>query len=289
MDAIHNGWFSEINEQWPGQCMSLKVKEVLYHEKSKYQDIMVVKSETYGNVLILDGVIQITERDEFSYQEMITMLPVNSHPNPKKVLVIGGGDGGVIRELDRHPLVKEIVMCEIDEQVVNVAKKFLTYTCCGFDSPKLTLLFDDGCEYMKNHKAEFDVIITDSSDPVGPAEVLFTQNYFKLMKEALTPEGVLSTQGENMWLHLDLIKEIQTFCKDVFPVVDYGQCSIPTYPSGGIGFILCSNNKETNFRVPCREYTEDEVDEMKWRYYNSDVHRASFVLPHSIAKKLKCK
>ncbi|XP_031553874.1 spermidine synthase-like, partial [Actinia tenebrosa] len=138
MNRIQNGWFSEVNSQWPGQAMSLEVNSVLFEGKSKYQDILVFKSKTYGTVLVLDGVIQATERDEHSYQEMITFLPLNSHPNPKKVLVIGGGDGGVIREVSKHPSVETIVQCEIDEEVISISKKHLPSLAVGYDSPKLT-------------------------------------------------------------------------------------------------------------------------------------------------------
>ena len=279
MNTIKEGWFSELGELWPGQAMSLKVKEVLYHEKSKYQDIMVIKTKEYGTVLVLDGVIQCTERDEFSYQEMITFLPVNSHPNPKNVLVIGGGDGGVVRELAKHPDVETITQCEIDEKVIEVSQRFLPYMSKGFESPKLTLHIGDGFKFMNEHRNEFDVIITDSSDPIGPAESLFRREYYELMKSALKPDGIVCTQGECMWLHLDLIKEMQTFCRELYPVVDYAYCTIPTYPSGQIGFTLCSLNPETNFKEPVLKLSEKQEQQMGLRYYNSDIHRASFVLP----------
>ncbi|KAG2459298.1 EXOSX protein, partial [Polypterus senegalus] len=213
-------------------------------------------SKTYGNVLVLDGVIQCTERDEFSYQEMIANLPLCSHPNPKKVLIIGGGDGGVLREVIKHRSVESVVQCEIDEDVINVSKKFLPEMAKGFFSPKLTLNVGDGFEFMKQNQDAFDVIITDSSDPVG----------------------------ECQWLHLDLIKEMRTFCKSLFPVVDYAYCTIPTYPSGQIGFMLCSKNPETNFRQPERQLTSEEVESMNLKYYNSEIHKAAFVLPEFARK-----
>lgn len=130
-------------------------------------------SETYGKMLVLDGIIQCTERDEFAYQEMISFLPLCCHANPKKVLIVGGGDGGVAREVVKHPLVEEVHQVEIDERVVDLSRKYLPFMACGFNSPKLTLTIGDGFEYMKQRKGEFDVIITDSSDPIGPAESLF--------------------------------------------------------------------------------------------------------------------
>lgn len=285
MNRIQNGWFSEINKQWPGQALSLEVEEVLFEGKSKYQDIIVFKSASHGKVLVLDGVIQCTESDEFSYQEMITFLPLNSHPCPKKVLIIGGGDGGVIREVIKHPAVESIVLCEIDEKVIEVSKQYLPKMACGFSSSKLTQFIGDGFEYMKEHVNEFDVIITDSSDPVGPAESLFQRGYYELMKKALKPDGILCCQGECLWLDLSLIKSMVDFSKDLFPVVNYGFTTIPTYPCGQIGFIMCSKNKDIRFEDPVTVFTESEVEQMGLKYYNAEVHKSAFVLPQ-FAKKV---
>lgn len=286
MNRIQNGWFSEINKQWPGQALSLEVEKVLFEGKSKYQDIIVFKSASHGKVLVLDGVIQCTESDEFSYQEMITFLPLNSHPCPKKVLIIGGGDGGVIREVVKHPTVESIVLCEIDEKVIEVSKKYLPKMACGFSSSKLTQFIGDGFEYMKEHVNEFDVIITDSSDPVGPAESLFQRGYYELMKKALKPDGILCCQGECLWLDLSLIKSMVDFSKDLFPVVNYGFTTIPTYPCGQIGFIMCSKNKDIRFEDPVTVFTESEVEQMGLKYYNAEVHKSAFVLPQFAKKKL---
>ena len=138
-DAIMNGWFSELSEFWPGQALSLEVDSVLHHEQTEYQDLLVFKSKAYGNVLVLDGAIQATQRDEFSYQEMIAHLPMCGHPNPKRALVVGGGDGGVLRELCRHPGLEEIVLCELDRAVPEASKKFLPQMAVGFDDPRVTV------------------------------------------------------------------------------------------------------------------------------------------------------
>lgn len=276
----------EINDQWPGQCFALKVDEVLFHEKSKYQDVMVFQSTNYGKVLTLDGVIQCTERDEHSYQEMIAHLPLASHPCPKKVLIVGGGDGGVAREVAKHSCVEKIVMCEIDEMVVNVSKKFMPQLAKGFESPKLDLVIGDGFDYLKKHTNEFDVIITDSSDPVGPAESLFQEQYYQLMKSALRPGGIICAQGECIWLHLKLIKEMNTFAHRLFPVVAYAACTIPSYPSGQIGFCLCGLDPDTNFQTPLRCLDPEDLD---LKYYRPEVHAAAFVVPHFAQKVLDSK
>lgn len=279
MELIKDGWFQEINKLWPGQCMSLKVKEVLYHGKSKYQDVLIFKSTDYGNVLVLDGVIQCTERDEFSYQEMIAHVPLFSHPKPEHVLVIGGGDGGVIREVLKHECVRTVTQCEIDEDVITLSKKYLPKMASGYDHPKLTTHIGDGFKFMEEHRGCYDVIITDSSDPDGPAESLFQEKYFQLMKTALRPNGIICCQGECLWLHLDLIKSIKEFCERNFPRFAYSYTTIPTYPSGQIGFILCSLDENTNFKEPERTLSEEETENMKLKYYNSSIHKASFVLP----------
>ncbi|XP_028596497.2 spermidine synthase isoform X2 [Podarcis muralis] len=253
--VIQEGWFRETCSLWPGQALSLQVQEVLHHQRSPFQEILVFRSKTYGNVLVLDGVIQCTERDEFSYQEMIANLPLCSHPNPQK-------------------------------DVIQASKKYLPGMAVGYSSPKLTLHVGDGFEFMKQNQEAFDVIITDSSDPMGPAESLFKESYYQLMKTALREDGILCCQGECQWLHLDLIKEMRQFCKSLFPVVEYAYCTIPTYPSGQIGFMLCSKNSNTNFRDPVQQLSQKEVEAMNLKYYNSDVHRAAFVLPEFARKAL---
>lgn len=272
--SIRDGWFHEISPQWPGQAMSLKVRRILHTEQSKFQDVLVFESETYGNVLVLDGAIQCTERDEFSYQEMIAHLPINSHPNPKRVLIIGGGDGGVLREVVKHDLVEEAVLCDIDEAVPRVSCKYLPKMAVGLDHPKSTVIIGDGFAFLNDakNKGAFDVIITDSSDPDGPAEVLFQQPYFALLKESLKPGGHISTQAESMWVHLGLIRKLTQSTKELFPVADYAFTTIPTYPCGQIGFVVCSMEANRDVRTPLREVRDCS-------YYNNNVHRAAFVLP----------
>jgi len=287
MNAVKDGWFSELSTLWPGQAMSLEVEEVLHKEKSKYQDVLVFKSKTYGNVLVLDGVIQVTERDEHSYQEMLAHLPMLSHRNPKNVLIIGGGDGGIAREVLKHEGVESVHMCEIDEMVIEVSKKFLPSLASSFSHPKFTLHIMDGFDFMDKHKAQFDVIITDSSDPIGPASSLFQKEYYALMKKALKPGGIVCSQGECMWIHMDLIKDMLEFCDTLYPSVNYAYTCIPTYPCGQIGFVMCSLDADCDFENPTRELSPAEVDAFKLKYYNPDIHRASFVLPQFAKKALK--
>ncbi|KAH0389246.1 spermidine synthase, partial [Aureobasidium melanogenum] len=284
--TIKDGWFREISDMWPGQAMTLKVNQVVHHEKSKYQDVLIFESTDYGMVLVLDNVIQCTERDEFSYQEMITHLAMNSHPNPKKVLVIGGGDGGVLREVVKHECVEEAVLCDIDEAVIRLSKKYLPGMAVGYQHPNVTTHVGDGFKFLDDKKGEFDVIITDSSDPEGPAEALFQKPYFELLKGALREGGVITTQAENQWLHLPLITKLKQDCKQVFPNVEYGYTTIPTYPSGQIGFMVCCLDANRNLKKPVRQWSEAEEDKL-CKYYNKEIHEAAFVLPNFAKKALK--
>jgi len=203
---------------------------------------------------------------------MIAHLPLNSHPNPQSVLVIGGGDGGVLREILKHPSVKDATLCDIDEAVPRVSKQYLPHMYKGFEDPRVTLHIGDGFKWLADKKGQYDVIITDSSDPVGPANSLFEKPYFVLLQEALKPGGHISTQGECMWLHLPLITNVLSTMKTLFPVVEYAYCSIPTYPSGNMGYVLCSKDASHNLKKPLRTVEN-------CRYYNNKVHEAAFVLP----------
>ena len=286
-------WFMEQGQLWPGQAQCLRVKQVLHREQSLFQDLLVFESTDYGRVLVLDGVIQCTERDEFSYQEMISHLPLNAHPEPRRVLVIGGGDGGVLREVVKHTSVEEVVLCEIDEAVIRVSQQYLPAMSTGFESDNVTVHIGDGFEYLKNveENQRFDVIITDSSDPVGPASSLFQPEFFELLNRALNPNGIICSQGECQWLHLDIIKSVLTKVKNIFPLVEYAYTTIPTYPSGQIGFILCSKGgdsvKDLRRVNPLKSVNGSGVPAdvlNQLRYYTFKIHEASFVLPQFTSK-----
>ncbi|EON64065.1 spermidine synthase [Coniosporium apollinis CBS 100218] len=271
---------------WPGQAMTLKVNQVIHHEKSKYQDVLIFESSDYGMVLVLDNVIQCTERDEFSYQEMITHLAMNAHPNPENVLVIGGGDGGVLREVVKHSCVKKAILCDIDEAVIRLSKKYLPGMSVGFQHPAVETVVGDGFKFLADRKNEFDVIITDSSDPEGPAESLFQKPYFELLNGALKDGGVITTQAENQWLHMPLIAQLKKSCKEVFPVVEYAYTTIPTYPSGQIGFMVCCKDGSRNVKKPLRSWSQEEEEKL-CKYYSKEIHEASFVLPNFARKALR--
>lgn len=276
MDLIIDGWFHERGELWPGQAMSLKVNKILDHHRSLYQDVLIFESENHGNVLVLDGVIQVTEKDEFAYQEMIAHIPLYAHPNPKRVLVVGGGDGGVLREIAKHDSVEEIVLCEIDEDVTLSSKQYFPMLSSGFYDPRVTVHITDGAQFMEEHEDYFDVIITDSSDPIGPASVLFDTPFYKSIYKALREGGIVSTQGECMWLHIHLIKPLMDSISTFFSTVSYAYTTIPTYPSGQIGFILATKGMG-DVDKPLRKPSEEVQASLK--YYTYELHSAAFVLP----------
>ncbi|KAI4384282.1 hypothetical protein MLD38_002459 [Melastoma candidum] len=291
MPSVIPGWFSEISPMWPGEAHSLKVEKILFQGKSDYQDVIVFQSAAYGKVLVLDGVIQLTERDECAYQEMITHLPLCSIPSPKKVLVIGGGDGGVLREVSRHSSVEKIEICEIDKMVVEVSKKFFPDVAVGFDDPRVTLHIGDGVAFLKAvPEGTYDAVIVDSSDPIGPAQELFERPFFESVEKALRPGGVICTQAESMWLHMHIIEDIVANCRQVFKgSVNYAWTTVPTYPSGVIGFMLCSKEgPEVDFKHPTNPIDTDEnISKFKHplKFYNSEIHTAAFCLP-SFAKRV---
>jgi len=286
-DAMR-GWFSETNDLWPNQATSLRVEDVLFASQSEYQDVMVFRNASYGNVLVLDGVIQATERDEFAYQEMIAHLPLCAlSESPKRVLVVGGGDGGVLREVARHGDVERIEIAEIDAMVVETARRYLPKMAAGFDDERVEVNICDGIKYVGDaEEGTYDAIIVDSSDPIGPASALFEEAFFEKLHRALKPGGALCAQAECLWLHVNLITELAKTCKRIFAggSIEYGYTTTPTYPSGQIGFILCgkpaSDGSTVDFRNPKRAPKTAEGRSMEpLKYYNADIHRAAFVLP----------
>ncbi|XP_068659606.1 spermine synthase-like [Aristolochia californica] len=304
--TVVSGWFSGPrsrpdgagnvlyynNPMWPGEAHSLKVEDILYEGKSEYQEILVFESATYGKVLVLDGIVQLTEKDECAYQEMIAHLPLCSIPSPKTVLVVGGGDGGVLREISRHSSVERIDICEIDKLVIDVCKKFFPDLSVGFEDPRVRLHVGDAAEFLRNAPdGMYDAIIVDSSDPVGPAQELVERPFFETTARALRPGGVLCSQAESMWLHTHLIQDIISICRKTFKgSVHYAWTSVPTYPSGVIGFLICSMGEPpVDFLNPVNPIEKlDGATQFKreLRFYNSEVHKAAFALPSFVKREI---
>jgi spermidine synthase len=216
---------------------------------------------------------------------MMAFLPLNVHPNPRNVLIVGGGDGGVAREVLKHPLVESVVLCEIDEAVVRVSKQFLPHMSSSFDDPRLEVKIEDGLNFVKNCDEKFDIIITDSSDPVGPAVGLFNRNYYESLYNALESGGIICSQAEDFWFDLDIVKDLHTMCKSLFTNVAYASILVPTYPSGQIGCMLASKDLSRNFSKAVIPHDRQFLHSL--RYYTEKVHEAAFALPNFVIQKLE--
>ena len=254
------------------------VEEILFKGKSKFQEIMVIKNPHYGKMLILDDVVQITERDEFFYHEMLTHVAMHANPSPRKVIVIGGGDGGVVREVLKHRSVEKVFFVEIDEEVINVSKRFFPAVSSGIDDPRVEIKIMDGAEFVARRKnSDIDAVIIDSTDIIGFARSLFTQEFFDSVKACLTDGGMFVTHTESLHFHKDMVIEIQEALKKVFPVVDLYTTSIATYPGNWWAFAIASRGlSPREVRHPF---------DIKTKYYSDEIHLQSFV-PKGFYEKL---
>ncbi|MDY0221463.1 MAG: spermidine synthase [Desulfobacterium sp.] len=280
MNTIMNGWFSEICPMWPGMALSVEIEELIYSKKSKFQQIDLYMTKTYGKMLVLDNIIQLTERDEFAYHEMMTHVPLFAHPNPERVLVVGGGDGGILREVARHDCVGQIDWCEIDPAVIEVARRFLPTMAKGFDDPRVRLHMEDGKKFVDDHKQSYDVIIVDSSDPIGPGKALFELPFYKALKASLKQGGIVATQGESFFIHTECVNNLTTITRQLFPVQAYSYMLVPSYPGGHLGICLASLGPEV--KKPARPISTGMQQTLD--YYSPEIHQASFVLPHFMTK-----
>jgi len=271
----HEIWIEEKLEIKKGRALKVRITKSLEKIKSEFQEIEVVESESFGKVLLIDGVIMLTEADEFCYHEMITHVPLCVHPKAQKVLVIGGGDGGAIREILKHDNIKEIEICEIDKKVIKVSKRHFPNLGNSFDDPKVKIFCEDGNKFIRKRKNEYDLIVVDSSDPIGPAEVLFRKEFYEAMYQALKDDGIVVTQAESFFYHRKIIKSLFSFIKDIYPISEYYYTLVPTYPSGMIGFTFCSKKYH-----PIKDFNKTEALKLTdLKYYNKDIHRAAFDLP----------
>ena len=276
-------WFSEL--QTPNVKLSIRVDRQLYSGRSEFQRIDIFDSPEFGRFLTLDGYMMLTEKDEFIYHEMITHVPMAVHPCVKKVLVIGAGDGGVIRELTRYPEIEQIDLVEIDQLVVEVCKKYLPQTC-RFDDPRVHIYYEDGLKFIRRFENEYDLIIVDSTDPFGPGEGLFTREFYGSCYKALKEDGIMVNQHESPFYDEDA-----TACQrahkrivESFPISRVFQAHIPTYPSGHWLFGFASK----------KYHPLKDLAEARWnlrglgcKYYTTTLHKGAFYLPAYVEELLK--
>ena len=277
-------WFTENHTE--NVRFSIKVDKQLYTGQSEFQRIDIFDSEEFGRVLALDGYVMLTEKDEFMYHEMIVHVPMCVHPNPRKILVIGGGDGGTVRELVKYSSVESVDLVEIDEDVVTACKEYLPQTAGMLEDPRVNTHFEDGLKFIRYHENEYDLIIVDSTDPFGPGEGLFTREFYGNSYKALTDDGIMVNQHESPFYANDAYA-MQRAHKQIvnsFPIARVYQAHIPTYPSGHWLFGFASK----------KYHPYHDVDFEKWKklglklkYYNTNLHSASFALPTYVEELLK--
>lgn len=267
-----------------GFGIAIKVKEVLFSDKSPFQKVEIIDSDsTLGKILTLDDLMMTTEGDEYFYHEMIAHIPMMNHKNPKSVLVIGGGDGGTVREVLKHDTVEKVVLCEIDGMVIEACRKHLPSIAGELDNPKVEILVEDAIEYIKNKQNEFDIILIDSTDPMGPGEGLFTEEFYTNVKKSLKKGGIIAAQSESPVVNKEEIKKMYTLLKKVFPITSTYTSPIPTYPGGYWAWAFCSEEVEPLSYIDerrCEKITKT------CKLYNKEYHLARFALPNFLKELL---
>ena len=272
-------WYTE--EQTSSLRFSSKVKETLAVVQTPYQHLAIIDTESFGPMLVLDGMVMTTVADEFVYHEMISHPALFTHPYPRKVAVIGGGDGGAIREVLKHPQVEKAILAEIDEEVIAQSRKYLPEIAGALDDPKVEIQVGDGFAYLREHKGEFDVVLVDSTEPVGPAAALFSGDFYAAVYAALKPDGIMVAQTESPFYNQAILVGAYKGMQAVFPKVRTYLASIPTYPSGLWSFTLASKQYDpvTNQRRPHAGFNS--------KYYTPELHRSCFVLPKFVQELLR--
>ncbi|MBX5436122.1 MAG: polyamine aminopropyltransferase [Alicyclobacillaceae bacterium] len=271
-------WFTE--RQTDNLTIGLRVTGTVHSEQTRYQGLDVVETVEYGRMLVLDGCIMTTDMDEFVYHEMLAHVAMHTHPNPQHVLVVGGGDGGVIREVLKHPSVERAVLAEIDERVIEVSKRYFPNIASGLADPRVDIQVVDGIRYVEEHPGEFDVILVDSTDPVGPAVGLFSRAFYQSVFRALRDDGLFAAQTESPFVNQDLIRRVFADVRAVFPQVYLYLAYVPTYPTGMWSFTLGSKRHQP---LPGPQAARTAG----LRYYSPEVHRAAFVLPPFVQELIR--
>lgn len=274
-------WFEEIYNDSVG--LKIKIKNKIFSQKSDFQQVDIYETFSHGKMLTHDGLVMATEKDEHIYHEMIAHVPLFTHPNPKKVLIIGGGDGGTLREVLRHESIEKCVMVEIDPLVVKACEEHLNQTSCEFKNPKAQIIIDDGVKFAKNCKETFDVAIIDSSDPIGPATPLFNENFYKDIFNLLNTDGIVTSQCESPYYHFEMQKVLLSILNKKFKKTHIYNYSNQSYPSGYWSFSYASKGL-----CPFKDLNIQKVKKFSFnfKYYNEDIHRGAFMLPNFMRESL---
>jgi len=281
--ANENYYTETLYEEWR---QSFQVENVLFETRSDEQHLIIFENPLFGRVLALDGIIQVTERDEFVYHEMLSHVPIFAHGNVRSVLIIGGGDGGMLREVLRHQEIDKVTQVEIDPSVIEMSKKYLPAISQGsFDDPRANIVIADGAEYVRNTEEKYDIIICDTTDPIGPGASVFTGEFYQNCHHALAEGGILVTQNGVPFLQEEELVGSDRFLKESFDDVAFYAGVVPTYVGGFMTFGWASDNKE--HRLVSQEVLEERVQTFggKFKYYTPAVHKGSFALPQFILDK----
>ncbi len=272
---------------YPAYGQSLTIDEMLYEQKSDHQHLLIFRNALFGRVLALDGVVQTTEKDEFIYHEMLTHVPLIAHGAARRVLIIGGGDGGILREVCKHSEVTHITQVEIDGAVIDMAKQYLPGHSAGaYDDPRANIVIGDGFDFVHQCKEQFDVIISDSTDPHGPAEVLFSQDFYRGCRERLNPGGILVAQNGVAFMQTEELLRTASRLQPVFSDWGFYSAAVPTYVGGIMCFAWASNNAGLR-QVPLAALQERwHKLQVRSRYYNPALHCAAFAMPQYILDAL---
>jgi spermidine synthase len=264
-------WYTERQTQNHG--ITTRICETLYHDRSEFQTLDVIKTAEFGNMLLLDGLVMTTDRDEFVYHEMITHVGMNTHPHPKEVLVIGGGDGGTMREVLRYPSVDRAVLAEIDAKVVAAAQTYFPQIARALGDDRCHIQIMDGIKHIRENKGKYDVILIDSSEPIGPGVHLFEKSFYQGVFAALKEDGIMVAQTESPWFNRDLIRQVYRHLSYLFPITRLYTASIPTYPSGLWSFMIASKKYDPLQVDPSR------LLDFATKYYAPAIHKSVFQLP----------
>ncbi len=280
LSGVADIWFTE---KFQGAVKySLRITKLIHEEKTDFQHLAIFDTPNHGRVLTLDGIVMFTETDEFIYHELITHVPMQTMPDAKKALIIGGGDGGTIRELVKYPQLEKITLVEIDERVVETSKEFLPKLSSGFSDPRVECKFEDGAKFIKNiEPASIDLLIVDSTDPVGPGKILFGGEFYRDSRKALSANGVMTAQTETPFYHGEFIGELYAELAEVFGNSWMYWGVMPSYMGALWSFCYSSPNKH-----PLKDMSENNISELACKYYSKEMHKSAFTLPPFVSKYL---
>jgi spermidine synthase len=265
-----------------------EVEEVLFEQRTDHFHLVIFRNPRFGRIMALDGIIQTTEADEFIYHEMLTHVPILAHGNVRSVLIVGGGDGAMAREVLRHDSVETLLQVEIDSSVVEMARQYLPNHSAGaFDDPRLTMVFDDGARFVNHCEQTFDVIISDATDPIGPGEALFTPEFYAGCRRCTADGGILVTQNGVPFLQADEVRTTATRLRPHFADVAFYAAAVPTYIGGVMTFAWATDAPELRRQDTAILQTRFGQAQLNTRYYTPAIHAASFALPAYVEALVK--